>query len=93
MYYELCSIVEFVDALQTLSSIGNEKNTTVIFPVPIDILSHLIRTGDRMSKNSSVVAQRTKSRPEAVRRRKFPDDEEGSPVQGDGLVPPSCPPA
>ena len=28
---------------QTLSSIGNEKNTTIIFPVPIDILSHFSR--------------------------------------------------
>ncbi|XP_023347489.1 mechanosensory protein 2 isoform X3 [Eurytemora carolleeae] len=29
--------------LQTLNSISAEKNSTIIFPVPMDILSHLIR--------------------------------------------------
>lgn len=30
--------------LQTLSSIGNEKNsTTIIFPVPVDTISHFVR--------------------------------------------------
>jgi regulator of protease activity HflC (stomatin/prohibitin superfamily) len=29
--------------LQTLSNIGEEKNTTIIFPVPIDFLSELIK--------------------------------------------------
>ena len=29
--------------LQTLTEIGVEKNTTVVFPVPIDILSQWIR--------------------------------------------------
>ena len=30
-----------------MSSIGNEKNTTIIFPVPIDILSHFSRPKTR----------------------------------------------
>ena len=34
-----------------MSSIGNEKNTTIIFPVPIDILSHFSRP---RSKSKSV---------------------------------------
>jgi regulator of protease activity HflC (stomatin/prohibitin superfamily) len=29
--------------LQTLTEIGMEKNTTIIFPVPVDILSHLTK--------------------------------------------------
>ena len=31
--------------LQTLTEIGVEKNTTVVFPVPIDILRHFFREG------------------------------------------------
>jgi regulator of protease activity HflC (stomatin/prohibitin superfamily) len=34
--------------LQTLTEIGTEKNSTIIFPLPIDILSHLV-TGKRSS--------------------------------------------
>jgi hypothetical protein len=33
--------------LQTLTEIGVEKNTTIIFPVPIDILEGLRTTLDR----------------------------------------------
>jgi len=29
--------------LQTLTEIGVEKNTTVVFPVPIDIISHFLK--------------------------------------------------
>jgi regulator of protease activity HflC (stomatin/prohibitin superfamily) len=29
--------------LQTLTEIGVEKNTTVIFPVPVDIISHFLK--------------------------------------------------
>ena len=36
---------------QTLSSIGNEKNTTIIFPVPIDILSQWTRPKNRKLHN------------------------------------------
>ena len=34
VYYPLV-----IHLLQTLSAIGNEKNTTIIFPVPVDALS------------------------------------------------------
>ena len=36
--------------LQTLTEIGVEKNTTIIFPVPIDILEGLRTTLDRVAK-------------------------------------------
>ena len=39
----------FVDILQTLENIGTEKNTTVIFPLPIELVSLLgkfIATGN-----------------------------------------------
>jgi regulator of protease activity HflC (stomatin/prohibitin superfamily) len=35
--------------LQTLVEIGTEKNTTIVFPLPIDILSTLERALDRMA--------------------------------------------
>lgn len=39
-----------------MSSIGNEKNTTIIFPVPIDILSHFSRPRSKakLAKKTSV---------------------------------------
>ena len=44
---------------QTLSSIGNEKNTTIIFPVPIDILSHFSRPRSKpKSVKKSTVAKK-----------------------------------
>jgi len=36
--------------LQTLVEIGTEKNTTVVFPLPLDIISSLSRALDRMAK-------------------------------------------
>lgn len=33
--------------LQTLTEIGVEKNTTVVFPIPVDILSGLMRRGEK----------------------------------------------
>lgn len=40
--------------LQTLSSIGNEKNTTIIFPVPVDMISHFVgRNGQKQSSRLS----------------------------------------
>ena len=35
--------------LQTLVEIGAEKNTTVVFPLPLDIFSSLTRALDRMA--------------------------------------------
>lgn len=40
--------------LQTLVEIGTEKNTTVIFPVPLDILSSLTKIAERMSASEKV---------------------------------------
>jgi len=34
--------------LQTLVEIGSEKNTTVVFPLPVDIFSSLSRALDRL---------------------------------------------
>ena len=33
--------------LQTLVEIGAEKNTTIVFPLPVDIIASLVRTTDR----------------------------------------------
>jgi regulator of protease activity HflC (stomatin/prohibitin superfamily) len=38
--------------LQTLVEIGAEKNTTVVFPVPMDILSSLTKLLDKYSKEA-----------------------------------------
>jgi regulator of protease activity HflC (stomatin/prohibitin superfamily) len=34
--------------LQTLTEIGVEKNTTLVFPVPVDIFSRITKAGDRV---------------------------------------------
>jgi regulator of protease activity HflC (stomatin/prohibitin superfamily) len=36
--------------LQTLTEIGVEKNTTVIFPVPVDIIGNLLNVIQRSAK-------------------------------------------
>lgn len=33
--------------LQTLTEISSEKNTTIVFPIPIDVLSHLMQNKDK----------------------------------------------
>ena len=38
--------------LQTLVEIGSEKNTTVVFPLPVDILSSVTRLLDKFSKEA-----------------------------------------
>jgi hypothetical protein len=38
--------------LQTLVEIGAEKNTTVVFPVPMDILSSLTKLLDKYGKEA-----------------------------------------
>ena len=49
--YHFILIILLIALFQTLSSIGNEKNTTIIFPVPIDILSQWTRPKNRKSHN------------------------------------------
>src|SRR6266566_7354957 len=41
--------------LQTLVEIGSEKNTTVVFPLPLDILTSLGRALDRVASGPGVV--------------------------------------
>ena len=36
--------------LQTLVEIGAEKNTTIVFPLPLDIISSLGRALDRVAE-------------------------------------------
>jgi hypothetical protein len=38
--------------LQTLVEIGSEKNTTVVFPLPVDILSSVTKLLDKYSKEA-----------------------------------------
>jgi regulator of protease activity HflC (stomatin/prohibitin superfamily) len=38
--------------LQTLTEIGVEKNTTIVFPLPIEIMSMLGKVGDAVAKNA-----------------------------------------
>ena len=35
---------------QTLNSISAEKNSTIIFPLPIDFISHFLKGGDEKEK-------------------------------------------
>jgi hypothetical protein len=39
--------------LQTLTEIGVEKNTTIVFPLPVDLLAGLQTWGQQMAKNAS----------------------------------------
>ena len=41
--------------MQTLSAISAEKNSTIIFPLPIDLLSHILPQGHKkiMDKQDS----------------------------------------
>jgi hypothetical protein len=36
--------------LQTLNNISAEKNSTIVFPVPIDILSHFMGRAPRLAE-------------------------------------------
>jgi hypothetical protein len=38
--------------LQTLVEIGAEKNTTIVFPLPLDIMSSLERALDRVGRDA-----------------------------------------
>ncbi|CAB4055817.1 STOM [Lepeophtheirus salmonis] len=47
--------------LQTLNNISAEKNSTIVFPIPIDIVSHLM--GNRGGRSSPEVASRAPTPP------------------------------
>ncbi|MDH3599557.1 MAG: hypothetical protein OEU26_07940, partial [Candidatus Tectomicrobia bacterium] len=38
--------------LQTLSEVATENNSTIVFPVPIDLVRPLVELGDRMSREN-----------------------------------------
>jgi hypothetical protein len=38
--------------LQTLVEIGSEKNTTVVFPLPMDILTNVGRILEKLAKDA-----------------------------------------
>jgi regulator of protease activity HflC (stomatin/prohibitin superfamily) len=46
--------------LQTLVEIGAEKNTTVVFPVPMDILSSVTKLLDKYSKDAEGAQERSR---------------------------------
>src|SRR5579872_5213609 len=46
--------------LQTLVEIGTEKNTTVVFPLPVDIITSLSRVLDRLAKPATEESTREK---------------------------------
>src|SRR6516164_10719597 len=46
--------------LQTLVEIGQEKNTTIVFPLPIDIMSNIQRVLERAAGSTPADASRTK---------------------------------
>jgi regulator of protease activity HflC (stomatin/prohibitin superfamily) len=46
--------------LQTLVEIGAEKNTTIVFPLPIDIMSNIQRVLERAAGSTPADASRTK---------------------------------
>jgi hypothetical protein len=47
--------------LQTLVEIGTEKNTTIVFPLPVDILASLGRALDRAGKPPETAAGGSKA--------------------------------
>jgi hypothetical protein len=53
--------------LQTLTEIGAEQNSTVVFPMPIDIVKPFLelieKTGNARGANGAALAQPTKELP------------------------------
>jgi hypothetical protein len=45
--------------LQTLVEIGTEKNTTIVFPLPLDILTSLERALDRIAAGNQPVSSKS----------------------------------
>jgi hypothetical protein len=39
--------------LQTLAEVATENNSTIVFPVPIDLVRPLVELGDRMSRENN----------------------------------------
>jgi regulator of protease activity HflC (stomatin/prohibitin superfamily) len=49
--------------LQTLTEIGAEKNTTVVFPLPIDLITGFFRPEQRMTEDGRAPSAPTRSEP------------------------------
>ena len=47
VYVVLTHIIPQLRYLQTLNNISAEKNSTIVFPVPVDIISQLMGGGDK----------------------------------------------
>ena len=56
---ELCTVtrpaapphsVIHLSSLQTLNSISAEKNSTIIFPLPIDLITNFLKSDDKAGK-------------------------------------------
>jgi len=45
--------------LQTLNGISAEKNSTIIFPLPIEMLTHFMRSGNGAERKSGASVRRT----------------------------------
>jgi len=72
--------------LQTLSSIGNEKNTTIIFPVPVDMISHFVgrngsSTGQKQSSRLSSTSSSSKPLPPQSHQQQQQQQQQQSPQQ------------
>jgi hypothetical protein len=46
--------------LQTLVEIGTEKNTTIVFPLPVDIMSNIQRVLERAAEGAPTGSGATK---------------------------------
>ena len=55
--------------LQTLSEIGAEQNSTIVFPLPIDLLTPLPRRPRRVASESATSGRRAGQRRAARGRR------------------------
>jgi hypothetical protein len=54
--------------LQTLVEVGSEKNTTVVFPLPIDMFANVGRLLERLAQPSTPMYSEEGLRPEVITR-------------------------
>ncbi len=61
--------------LQTLTEIGAEQNTTVVFPLPIDLISNLLGAGSQSGGSASSNPGESSSRPSTSPARSRPKED------------------
>ncbi len=61
--------------LQTLTEIGAEQNTTVVFPLPIDLISNLLGAGSQSGGSASSNPGESSSRPSTPPARSRPKED------------------